>query len=162
MTLCTSTRCSSICCTGKSISVGQFSSKSAELTRQLSSPRYFQRISSMRVTRFLFPPSQNPSDVAFKLSFLIVSPSNFAISSSRSSLHALTSTPHEACPLLSTLTLGTLRFASPHSLAPQASSLLLVATSIRHFVHVVRSLSMPWKSQRLRQRLPSSVTQIQV
>ena len=83
-----------------------FSSTSAELARQLSVPRYSARISSMRVTQFLFPPSQNPSDVAFKLltmltllntvSFLIVSPSNFANSSSRSSLHALTSSHHEA------------------------------------------------------------------
>ena len=146
----------------------QFSSTSAELARQLSVPRYSARISSMRVTRFLFTPSQNPSDVAFKLftmltflntvSFLIVSPSNFAISSSRSSLHTLTSTPHEASSLLSTPSLGTLRFSSPHSLAPQASSLLLDVTPIRHFVHVVRSLTTPWKSQRLPQRLSSSVS----
>ena len=146
----------------------QFSSKSAELARQLSAPRYSARISSMWVTRFLFPPSQNPSDVAFKLltmltflntvSFLIVSPSNFAISSSRSSLHTLTSTHHEASSLLSTPSLGTLRFSSPHSLAPQASSLLLYVTPIRHFVHVVRSLTMPWQSQRLPERLSSSVS----
>ena len=65
----------------------QFSSTSAKLARQLSVPRYSARISSMRVKRFLFPPSQNPSDVASKLltmltflntvSFLIVSPPNF-------------------------------------------------------------------------------------
>ena len=92
------------------------------------------------------------------LTFLIVSPPNFAISSSRPSLHTLTSTLHGASPLLSTPTLGTLRFASPHSLALQASSLLLGVTPIRHFVHVVRSLTMPWKSQWLSQRFSTSVS----
>ena len=145
----------------------QFSSKSAELTRQLSAPQYSARISSVRVTRFLFPPSQNPSDVAFKLltmltflntvSSLIVSPTNFAISSSRPSLHTLTSTLHEASPLSSTPTLGTLRFASPHLLALQDSLLFLDVTQIRHLVHVIRSLPTPWKSQRL-PRLFSSVS----
>ena len=120
----------------------QFSSKSAELARQLSASRYSARISSMRVTRFLFPPSQNPSDAAFKVLTVLT--------------FLNTSTHHEASPLLSTPSLGTLLFASPHSLAPQASSLLLDATSIRHFVHIVPSLSMPWKSQRLPQRLSSS------
>ena len=51
-----------------------------------------------------------------------------------------------------------LMVASPHSLAPQASSLLLDVTPIRHFVDVVRSLTMPWKSQRLPQQLSSSVS----
>ena len=32
------------------------------------------------------------------------------------------------------------------------------ATPIRHFVHVFRSLSIPWKPQRLSQRLSSSVS----
>ena len=161
MTLCTSTLCSRICCTSTSINASTYLlntlhllthfSKSAELTRQLSAPQCSARISSVLVTRFLFPPSHNPSDVAFKLltmlTFLIVSPPNFAISSSRPSLHTLTSTLHGASPLLSTPTLGTLRFASPHSLALQASSLLLGVTPILHFKHVVRSLTMPWKFQ---------------
>ena len=91
-------------------------------------------------------------------SFLKVSPPNFAISSSRSSLHTLTSTLQEASSLLSKPSLGTLRFASPHSLAPHASSILLDVTPIRHLVDVDRSLSMPQKSQRLSQRLSSSVS----
>ena len=57
-------------------------------------------------------------------------------------------------PLWSTSNLGTLRFATPHALAPQASSLLLDVTPILHFKHVVRSLPIPWKPQLL----SSSVT----
>ena len=92
------------------------------------------------------------------ITFWIVPPPNFAIFSSWSSLHTLTSTCLVGNPLSSTPTLGTLRSASPHSLAPQASSLLLDVTPIRHFAHVVRSLSIPWKPQRLSQRLSSSVS----
>ena len=76
----------------------------------------------------------------------------------RSSLHSLTSTCLVGNPLWSTSNLGTLRFATPHALAPQASSLLLDVTPILHFKHVVRSLPIPWKPQRLSQRLSSSVT----
>ena len=90
--------------------------------------------------------------------FLIVPPPNFAIFSSWSPLRTLTSTCLVENQLSSTPTLGTLRFASPHSLAPQASSLLLDVTLMRHFVHVVRSLSMPWKPQRLPQQLFLSVS----
>ena len=62
-------------------------------------------ISSVRVTRYLSPPSQNPSGGAFKLltvlrkveasliiTFFTVSPSNCAISSSWSSFYTMTST----------------------------------------------------------------------
>ena len=137
----------------------QFSSKPAELTRQLSAPRSPVRISSVRVTRFLFPPSQNPSDVAFKLLTMLTFLNTVLLPDSVStelrnfllavSLHTLTSTLHEASPLSSTPSLGTLRFASLHSLAPQASSFLLDVTPIRHFVDVDRSLSMPWKGSTI-------------
>ena len=139
-----------------------FLSKSAELTRQLSAPQCSARISSVRVTRFLFPPSHNSSDVAFKLlTMLTFLNTVFLPDSVSTELHNFLLTAILAHidlnsprgeSLLSTPTLGTLRFALPHSLALQASSLLLDVTPIRHLVHAIRSLSTPWKSQRLPQR----------
>ena len=184
VTLCTSTRCSWIWCTGTSISVGHwrtcwtqlgllidFLFKSAELARQLSASRYSAHISSVRVTRFLFPPSQNPSDVAFKLltmltflntvSFLIVSPSNFAISSSRPSLH--TYWPQLAswgihCRRRRLWKLCGLRHHTRLLLRLLHFFLMWRRHVTSLLLDVGRSLSMPWKSQRLAQQLSSSVS----